>query len=231
MSTATRTSVFSFVGALSVLLHIPQTQSLPSWSCGCNVQLAQLVGRFWVFFLSHTATGFKLWLYFHCYVWVTHLGLLLSLPWRTWVCPCEGQAWRWCSCLGRRDSGSTRYSGELVARASGNSALEGYGNRCWPIHSCSLAWRIPLTEKTTVHRVAKSPAPPKWPSVRRHRTFFACGGFAPLRAEDEGGTVAWLARTLVTWSIEGHRLPLLQELWPYQSIFFFFFFCASCGWR
>ena len=79
----------------------------------------------------------------------------------TWVCTCEGQAWRWCSCLGRRDSGSTRYSGELVARASGNSALEGYGNRCWPIHSCSLAWRIPLTEKTTVHRVAKSPAPPK----------------------------------------------------------------------
>ena len=28
-STAIRTSVFSFVGALSVLLYIPQTQSLP----------------------------------------------------------------------------------------------------------------------------------------------------------------------------------------------------------
>ena len=51
------------------------------------------------------------------------LGLLLSLPWRTWVGPCEGQVWRWCSWLGFRDSGSTRYSGELVARVAGNIAL------------------------------------------------------------------------------------------------------------
>ena len=39
-------------------------------------------------------------------------GLLLRLPMRTWFCPREGQVWRWCSCLGRRGSGSTRYSGE-----------------------------------------------------------------------------------------------------------------------
>ena len=51
------------------------------------------------------------------------LGLLLRLPWRTWVCPCEGQVWRWCSCLGHRGSGSTRYSGELAARAAGNIVL------------------------------------------------------------------------------------------------------------
>ena len=38
--------------------------------------------------------------------------------------PCEGQAWRWCSCLGHRGSGSTRYSGELAARAAGNTVLE-----------------------------------------------------------------------------------------------------------
>ena len=55
MSTAVKTSAFSLVGALSDLLYIPQTQSLPSWSCGSNLQLAQLLGRFWVFFLSHTA--------------------------------------------------------------------------------------------------------------------------------------------------------------------------------
>ena len=48
---------------------------------------------------------------------------LLRLPWRTWVCPCEGQAWRWCSCLGHRGSGSTRYSGELSARTAGNIVL------------------------------------------------------------------------------------------------------------
>ena len=34
--------------------------------------------------------------------------------------PHEGQVWRWCSCLDRRGSGSTRYSGELAARAAGN---------------------------------------------------------------------------------------------------------------
>ena len=48
---------------------------------------------------------------------------LLRLPWRAWVCPCEGQVWRWCSCLGLGGSGSTRYSGGLVARAAGNIVL------------------------------------------------------------------------------------------------------------
>ena len=71
---------------------------------------------FGVFFLSHTAPGFQLWFYFHLCMWVIHWGLLLRLPWRTWVCPCEGQVWRWCSCWGCRNSGSTRYSGELAAR-------------------------------------------------------------------------------------------------------------------
>ena len=102
MSTAIRTSVFSFVGALNVLLYIPQTQSLPSFSCGFNLQLVRLVGRFWVFFLSHTAPGFQLWFYFHLSMWVVHWGLLLRLPWRTWVCPNEGQVWRLCSCLSHR---------------------------------------------------------------------------------------------------------------------------------
>ena len=46
MSMAIRTSAFSFVGALSGLLYIPQTQSLPSWSCGFNLQLVQMVGGF-----------------------------------------------------------------------------------------------------------------------------------------------------------------------------------------
>ena len=33
---------------------------------------------------------------------------LLRLSWKAWVCLCEGQVWRWCSCLGLRGSGSTR---------------------------------------------------------------------------------------------------------------------------
>ena len=61
--------------------------------------------------------------YFHLYMWVVHLGLLLRLPWRTWVCPCEGQVWRWCSCLDHRGSASTRDSGELAARAAVNIVL------------------------------------------------------------------------------------------------------------
>ena len=61
-----------------------------------------------------------MWFYFHLYLWVVLWGLLLRLPWKTWVCPCEGLVWRWYSCLGCRGSGSTRYSGELAARAAGN---------------------------------------------------------------------------------------------------------------
>ena len=92
--------------------------------CGFNQQLVQVVGRFWFFFLCHTAPGFQLWApYFHLCIWVVHWDLLLRLLWRTWVCPSEGQVWWWYSCLGRRGSGSSRYSGELVARAAGNTVL------------------------------------------------------------------------------------------------------------
>ena len=79
---------------LSMTFYIFHRQSLPSWLCGFNLQLVQLVGRFWVFFLSHPAPGFQLWFCFHLYVWVTHWGFLLRLPWSTWVCPCEGQVWK-----------------------------------------------------------------------------------------------------------------------------------------
>ena len=84
------------------------------------MQVVKLMGRFWVFFHRLTDAGFQLWFYFHLCMWAVHWGLLLRLPWRTWVCPCEGQVWRWCSCLGPRGSGSTRYSRELAATAAGN---------------------------------------------------------------------------------------------------------------
>ena len=56
--------------------------------------------------------------------------------------------------------------------------------------------------------------------MHRCKTFFACGSSAPVRVEHEGGTAAWFAGTLVVPSVQGHGLPLLQELWPYQSHFF-----------
>ena len=83
----------------------------------------QLVGRFRVFFPSHSAPGFQLWFYFHLCMCIIHWGLLQRLSWGTWVCPCEGQVWRWYHYLGHRGSGSTRFSGELAARAAGNIVL------------------------------------------------------------------------------------------------------------
>ena len=75
-------------------------------------------------------------------------GLLLRLPWRTWVCPCEGQGWRWCSCLGRRGMAVPGTQGSWWLGQQEYSALEGYGNQYWLICSSILAWRTPsLTEK------------------------------------------------------------------------------------
>ena len=80
-------------------------------------------GKVGVYLLSPAAPGFQLWFYFHLFVWLIPWGLLLRLPWGAWVYPCEGQLWRWCSCLGHRGSGHTRYSGGLAARAAGNRVL------------------------------------------------------------------------------------------------------------
>ena len=55
--------------------------------------------------------------------------------------------------------------------------------------------------------------------MHRRKSFFACGSSAPVRVACEGGTAAWLARTLEVPSVQGHGLPPLQELWPYQSFF------------
>ena len=41
-----------------------------------------------------------------------------------------------------------------------------------------------------------------------------------MRVEHEGDTTAWLSGTLAAPSVQGHGLPLLQELWAYQSLFF-----------
>ena len=48
---------------------------------------------------------------------------------------------------------------------------------------------------------------------------FGCGSSAPVRVEHKVGAVAWLVATLVTLSVQGHGLPPLQELWPYQNPF------------
>ena len=105
---------------LGVTVHLTSLECPPTLLV---LLLVQLVGRFWVLFLSHTAPEFQLWFYLHLCRWVIHWGLLPRLPWRTWVCPCEGQVWRWSRFLGCRAPGNTRYSVELAPRAAGNIVL------------------------------------------------------------------------------------------------------------
>ena len=114
------------------------SQSLPSWSCGFNLQLVQLVGKFWVFFLSHTAPGFQLWLYFHLYMCFVHWGFSQGCFGWLGFAPvrvrCGGGTATWVTVFlaapGTQGSwqGSRRYN-----------ALEGYGSQYWPIllqYSC-----------------------------------------------------------------------------------------------
>ena len=154
-------------------------------------------------------------------MWVVQWGLLLRRPWRTWVCPCEDQVWRWCSSLGHRGSGNTPYSGELAARTAGSTSSRRVQQ---PVlanmlqNSCLEQSGRP--QSTGLQRVGHNRSDPVWVA----RLFFACGSSAPVRVEREGGKAGCLAGTLVAPSVQRHGLPPPQELWPYQSLFFFFFF-------
>ena len=115
---------FSWVTAVRVLsltgshglLHLPRMPSNAVLISGSAVEAAQiLIWSYSCVFLLLMSTAIRTSAF--CF------GLLLRLPWRTWVCPCEGQVCRWCSCLSCRGSGSTRYLGELAARAAGNIVL------------------------------------------------------------------------------------------------------------
>ena len=75
--------------------------------------------------------------------------------------------------------------------------------------------------KATVHVVIKSHTQPRRPCMHRCKPFFffACGSSAPVRVEHEGGTAAEVMGSLAVPSVQGHRLPQLLELWPYQCLF------------
>ena len=103
------------------------------------------------------------------------------------------------------------------------STPHSHGKQYWPTCSCILAWRNLLPDReawqATVSRVTKSRTLPEQPRVQRRKTFFACGSYAPVRVDRDGGTAAWLAGTLAAPSVQGHGLPPPKELWPYQSLF------------
>ena len=175
------------------------------------MQLVQLVGRFWVFFLRHTAPGFHLWFYFHLCIQVIHWSLLLRLPWRTWACPCEVQVRKWYSYLGCKGSGSTRYSGELAARAARNTVLQKgmatligqYTPIFLPGEPCSLTEKPGRPQSAVRHYQSTMHA--------QTQGFFSCGSSAPVGVESEGGAAAWLLGILAVQSVQGHRLPPSQE--------------------
>ena len=107
---------------------------------------------------------------------------LLRLPCRACVCLCQGQVWRWSICLGHRGSGSTRYSGELAARAAGNIVLQkGMATSTGQYAPVFLPGATPsLTEKpgrpqsTGSQRVRHYQSNPACTDAR---LFFTCGRF------------------------------------------------------
>ena len=140
------------------------------------------------------------------------LGLPLGGPGVEMVQLLESQGFRQNQVLkGVGSQGSRKYS-----------ALEEDGNQYWSIRSSILAWKTSLPDReawqATVYRVAKSGTQPKRTCEHRPKPFFACGSPFPVRADREGGTAAWLAGPLVVPSVQGHRLPPPQELWPRQSL-------------
>ena len=92
-------------------------------ACGYSLALARFGGAKLPLPRHDCGSGFQLWFYFHLFMWVVLWSLFLRLPLRAWACPCEGPVWRWCSDLGCRGSGNTRYSEELAARVAGNTVF------------------------------------------------------------------------------------------------------------
>ena len=109
-------------------------------------------------------------------MWAVHCGLAPEAALEVLDLPCDGQVWRWCSWLGRRVSGSTKYSRGLVARVVGNIVLQkGMETSIDQYAPVFLPGRTSsLTEKPDrpVYRVAKSHTRPKRPCAHKHKTFF-----------------------------------------------------------
>ena len=99
VSTAMRTSAFVCVCVcvwqLSMAFYIFHRHSLPSWSRRFNLQLVQLVGRFWVFILCHSAPGFQLWFYFRLCMCVSSWGCRGGLGFAPVRARCGGGAAAW----------------------------------------------------------------------------------------------------------------------------------------
>ena len=185
MSTAARARVFS-LGDLSMSLYIYHRRGLPTWLCGSNLKLIQLVGRFSILFLSHTAPGFHLWFYLHICMWMVHRNLLLRLPWRTWVCPGEVWVWRWHSCLDSRNPDGASYSGG----AHGQEAQE-----MWCYWVFSSLWQLcPSEDCAWRWHSCLEPGDPGGAKCIAMLAASAAGAMIP------SGSGSWHSKVLFGWS-------------------------------
>ena len=146
-------------------------------------------------------------------MWVVHWGLPLRLPWRTWVCPCEGQVWRWCSCLGLRGSGSTRYSGKFASRAAGNIVLKKgmatiIGQYTPVFFPGECSWQRSLAHHSLQSRKELDTMQP---CMHRCKIFFF---FACVSSAESWACLAF--RDPDSARVQGHRLRLQLELWPWK---------------
>ena len=131
--------------------------------------------------------------------------------------------------MGGRGSGSTRFSGELAARAAGNTgALEGYGNQYWPICSSLLAWRTPLLDREGGHHLQgyKESDTTEAPCVHRHKAFFVCGSSAPVELSVKATQLLGLRGPWRRQACRDTDCLRGRSYGPIRA-----FFSTSCSWR
>ena len=125
-------------------------------------------------------------------MWVIHRGLLLRLPWRTWVCPSQNQWF-----LGQQEIWCSR--------------------RTWqptPLFfpGGSLGQRSP---QAMIHRVPKSWTWAKQLHTYSCRIFFfflSSGNSVPVGIMHGGGMVAWIKGTLAISAVHEFQQLLSQEI-------------------
>ena len=201
---------------------------MPSWSRGFNLQLVQLVGRLWVFFLSHIAPGFQLRFYFHLCMWMVHWSLLPRLPWRIGFAPVRA----------RCGGGAAAWVAEVLAAPGTQGSWQ---LRKKEIQCSKRAWQ-PVLANTLQYSFLDNTSP--W--QRKHGSPLSAG--SKRVGHDQSNPACINARCfclsqLLQWELtlkvvklldlqgtlegdfQGHNLPPWQELWPYTV-----FFWASCNW-
>ena len=188
------------------------------------------MGRFWVFFLSHTDPGFQLWFYFHLCMWVIHWDLAPEAVMEDLGLPQWGPGVEVVQLLG-----SQGFWQHQVLRAVGGgkgsrkySALEGYGNQYWPILSSILAWRNSLTKKpgrsqsTGSQRVGQDRNDPENVDI---------SFILPVAALPQWGLTVTVAQLLGLWGPWWHQTCRATACLHHRSCGWIrVFFWASCSW-